>query len=139
MTNLDEMLPTVAKAANTAMLLVLAVGIWYRRRPAVHIPLMLVAFAVDLANVLVVEYVARRQNSQGKGAVEQAADALTQGASALALVHIAVSVLCMLGYVVALFTGIRLYRHGRGRRAHQVNAGIFIVTRLTSYVTSFWM
>jgi len=50
-----------------------------------------------------------------------------------------VSVLCILGYMVALGTGLRLLRRGKGRRAHRVNALVFIITRLSSYVTSFWM
>jgi uncharacterized membrane protein YozB (DUF420 family) len=131
-----DWIPLASKTANTAMLLVLAWGLWNRFRPRRHIPAMLLAFVVDLANVLVIEVYAR---SQGKGAVEQGIEQFTEEGELMQQVHIAVSVLCILGYVVAVATGIRLQRSGKGRSVHRWNAGIFIATRLASYVTSFWM
>ena len=128
--------PVFSKTLNTAMVAVLALGLYHRHRPRFHIPLMLTAFAVDLGNVLMIEVFARRR---GKGAVEQGLDSLSGGGSTLLRVHIAVSVLCILGYFVAVATGIRLYRRGEWRRAHKANAAVFILTRLSSYVTSFWM
>jgi predicted Na+-dependent transporter len=131
-----DWIPLFSQTVNTVVLGVLAVGLYLRHRPSVHIPLMLTSFVVDLGNVLLVEFYAR---TRGKGAVEQGIDSFTEGGRFIEQFHILVSVLCILGYVVAVFTGRRLYRHQRGRKAHKINAAVFVFTRLTSYVTSFWM
>ena len=134
----DESLGLLTRVLNTAMLLVLAAGLAYRFRPRVHIPLMLTAFAGDLVNVFLVEVYSRR-TSEGTGAVEKGIGAFAGESDFLSRFHIIVSVLCILGYMVALATGLRLLRRGTGRRAHRTNALVFIITRLSSYVTSFWM
>jgi hypothetical protein len=120
-----------SRTLNTAMVFVLALGLYLRHRPKLHIPLMLTAFAVDLTNVILIEV--------NRGAVEKAYESMTTGGSFLFKFHVAVSVLCILGYVVAVITGTRLYRRGAWRGPHKANAAVFIVTRLSSYVTSFWM
>jgi hypothetical protein len=134
----NETLGLVTRVLNTAALLVIAAGLAARFRPRIHIPLMLVAFVADLVNVFLVEVYARRSTG-GRGAVEQGIDAFIGEAGLIQRVHIIVSVLSILGYVGAIATGTRLLRRGTGRRAHRVNAGLFLGTRLTSYVTSFWM
>jgi len=131
-------IPLISQAINTAMLLVLVAGLLKRRQPRVHIPLMLVAFIGDLINVVIVEVYARSHGS-GEGAVEQGLGFAQGEGTSLQLFHISVATLCLVGYVVALVTGTRLYRTGRGRKAHKINAGLFIVMRLATYVTSFWM
>lgn len=128
---------TLPRCLNVVGLIIIAAGLAYRFRPRVHIPVMLTAFALDVANVLLVEIYARK--TAGRGAVEQGVSAFTGGGTALQQFHIVVSVLCILGYVVAAVTGTRLYRRGAGRRIHRANAVVFIVTRLSSFVTSFWM
>lgn len=124
---------TLSKVANTATLLGVLHGLWNRRRPRRHIPVMLGCFAVDLANVLVVEFSAR---SRGKGAIEKGMEAFGSEDYLLVL-HIVVSVLMLAGYVVAVFTGVRLYGKGKGRRVHLANAVVFLVMRLANYVTAF--
>jgi len=138
----DETLSLLTRSLNTAMVLVLAVGLYFRYRPKVHMPLMLTAFAVDLANVLIIEL--------GRGAVGQATEAFAAG-DYFSQFHVAVSALSIAGYVVAVVTGVKLYRilttrapndparAQRLRRVHKFNAAIFVVTRLSSYATSFWM
>jgi uncharacterized membrane protein YozB (DUF420 family) len=127
----------LTKALNTAMVFLLAYGIWQRRRPKVHIPVMLTAFAVDLVNVLLVELVARQ--TKGMGAVERATHAIAGEESGILQFHVTVSVLSIVGYVVAVITGTKLYKKGVGRKVHRVNAFIFVAMRLASYVTSFWV
>ena len=133
-----DTLSIATKAINTVIALaVLPYGLANRRRPKVHIPVMLTAFGVDVINVLLVEYFARSRH--GKGAVEQGVAAFSGGGTFLERFHIIVSLLCVLGYVVAGITGRRLYRRGRGRKVHKGNAVIFLFTRYASYITSFWM
>lgn len=137
MLNADT-LSLATKGLNTLIaLLVIPYGLARRRRPKIHIPVMLTAFVVDLGNVLLVEYVARL--GHGKGAVEEGFEALTGSGTALQRFHIIVSVACILGYVAAAITGRRLYRTGSGRWIHRANALVFLFTRYASYITSFWM
>lgn len=126
-----DWIPTFSKAINIVMVCVLAYGLSQRHRPKVHIPVMLTAFIFDLANVLLIEF--------SRGAVEQGIKSFSESGHFLEQFHITVSVLCIIGYVVAVITGTRLYRRGTGRRIHKANAAVFIVTRLSSFVTSFWM
>jgi hypothetical protein len=133
-----ETLSILTRSLNTAMVILLAVGLALRFRPKAHIPIMLIAFAVDLGNVILVEVYARQKN-EGVGAVEKGLATMIEGQALLPMVHITVSILCILGYVVAAITGTLLYRRGILRTAHRWNAAIFILNRLASYVTSFWM
>ena len=141
----EETISILTRSLNIAVVFVLAVGLLLRHRPKNHMPLMLTAFVVDLGNVLLIEL--------GRGAVEQALDAFTSGVYFEAF-HVTVSVLALVGYMVAVVSGMKLYRASRSaagspaanperearlRQVHKVNAGIFIVMRLTSFVTSFWM
>jgi len=140
----EDTISILTRSLNTAMVLVLAVGLKLRYRPTIHMPLMLTAFVVDLGNVLIIEL--------GRGAVEQATEAFGSGAY-FEQFHVLVSALSLIGYVVAVVTGTKLYRASRPasgspgnpdrakklRKVHKVNAAVFIVMRLASYVTSFWM
>jgi hypothetical protein len=133
-----ENLSILTRSLNTAMVLVIAIGLLVRFRPRAHIPIMLLAFAVDLGNVFLVEVVARQRN-EGIGAVEKGISTMAEGEAIIPMVHITVSALAIIGYVVAVITGIRLHRYGTGRRIHKANAAVFIFNRLASYITSFWM
>ena len=68
----------------------------------------------------------------GAGAVEQGFRSLAEDPFSLLNFHILVSTVCIVCYIVAVFTGRKLLKSGlqAGRRAHKVNACVFIVTRL---------
>jgi len=121
----------ISSAFSTVVLVFLAVGLHYRHRRRVHIPIMLGCFAVDLANVVYIEV---RRGAGGKGGTTLG----TAGEWGLQF-HIAVSVLTLLGYAVALYTGIRLWRAHGGRRLHRANAAAFLMARVLNYVTSFYV
>ena len=141
----EETISILPRSLNIAVIFVLAVGLFLRYRPKIHMPLMLTAFVVDLINLLIIEL--------GSGAVEQAVDAFTEGTYFVSF-HVSVSALALAGYVVAVISGTKLYRASglaarlpvadpervrTLRKVHKVNAAIFIVMRLASFVTSFWM
>ena len=141
----EDTISILARSLNTAVVFVLAVGLFLRYRPKIHMPLMLTAFVVDLTNLLIIEL--------GSGAVEQAVDAFAEGTYFVPF-HVSVSALALVGYVVAVISGTKLYRASglvlrlpvadpervrALRKVHKVNAAIFIVMRLVSFVTSFWM
>lgn len=130
-------LPILTRVLSTAAVLIIGAGLVARRNRRVHVPLMLTAGLVDLVNVALVEYHARA--SRGRGAVEQGLSALLQGDQLLREIHVAVSSLCVVSFLVALVTGWRLLRRGRSRAWHRTNAIVFVALRLVSYGTSFWM
>jgi hypothetical protein len=129
-----ENVPWLAKALNTTSLLLLFFGLWNRRRPRVHIPVMVTCIVLDVGNLLLVELT--------RGAIHQALSAIDQAQkpeSWLLYFHFTVSVLFLAGYGVAAASGTKLYRRGRCRRLHKANAVVFLFNRLASYVTSFFV
>lgn len=124
---LEITISDLSKAVGTIGIVIIAVGLRFRRRPRLHIPMMVAAFVIDVANVLVIEL--------NRGAVKQA----LEGGEFLLNFHVSVSVICVVCYVVALITGPMLLKRGTCRTAHKWNACVFIVTRLLNFVTSWWM
>src|SRR5262249_8104254 len=123
--------PLISSLVSTGVMLLLAYGIHRRHTMRVHVPVMLTAFAVDLANVIYIEL--------RRGAVAKAFTTATTGGEWILKFHITVSVLAILGYFLALFTGLRLLTSGRGRRLHRANAVVFILDRVLNYISSFYV
>jgi len=133
-----DALPLIAKIVNTIVVVALGYGIFVRRRPRLHMRVMITCFVVDVINVLVVE-VGARVGADGEGAVEQGMRSFIENTFSLLNFHILVSVAAIVGYVIAVVTGRRLFRTGEGRSRHRKNALVFVVTRLLSFVTSFFV
>lgn len=131
MDQLIENLPLLSKVASTLVMILLVIGLVYRRHTRIHIPIMLSCFALDLSNVLVIEL--------NRGAIRQTMDTVTEVGDWLLKFHIVVSVICVICYPLAVFTGLRLLRRGVHRTSHRLNACVFLVTRVLNYVTSFWV
>ncbi len=113
---------------SSVVLLLLLYGILKRRDRKRHISVMLTAFAIDLGLVLYIEL--------NRGAVEQ----VVEGVSGLLLFHILVSLTVLLLYVALTVFGIRLMQGKPGALWwHRRLAYVFIVGRLTNYITSFWI
>ncbi len=121
----------ISSGVSMGVLLLLAFGIYHRHRPRVHIPVMLVSFVIDLANVILIEV--------RRGAVEKAISTASAPGEWILKLHIAVSVLSLAGYVSAIITGLRLLRKNQGRHVHRVNAAAFIFLRVMNYLTSFYV
>ena len=132
---LSEWISLISQVAGTLVVGLLAYGLWHRRRPRIHMPVMKACFITDLANVALIEV--SGAFLRGQSAVAKGVDATITGGSPLLVFHIAVSLLVLVGYGVAWVTGRRLHRTGRGRRTHRINACVFIPVRLANWVTSF--
>tara|TARA_B100000809_G_scaffold256560_1_gene296719 strand:- start:5058 stop:5393 length:336 start_codon:yes stop_codon:yes gene_type:complete len=98
--------------------------------------IMTTCFVVDLLNVILVEVAARGPGGESPGAVEQGLKSFWNDPVSLLNFHIAVSVISIVCYIIAIRVGRRLFRTGEGRGLHRKNALVFIVTRLASFVTS---
>ncbi len=118
---------TAVQAYSTGVVAVIVLGLALRRRPRVHIPLMLSAFALDLGSVVFLQ-VQRR-------AVQKAASTPTP----LLMVHISFAFLSLVLYAAMAVTGTRLARTGNGRAAHRMLARVFLVCRAGTWITSFFV
>jgi uncharacterized membrane protein YozB (DUF420 family) len=119
-------------ALSTLVLVILALGLWKRHEKNWHIPLMSLAFLMDLALVFWIE-LSRQAVEKVLG---QVPTAYTQESS-FVLFHAGVSLLTLLLYVGLIFTGKKLLHAPEPR--HRLLAAGFVLCRLTNYVTSFWM
>lgn len=113
---------------STLVLILIFFGVMNARKTRIHIPVMTVAFLVDLALVLYIEL--------NRGAIEQA----VEGVGGLLLFHILVSTMVLVLYIVLIALGLRVYRDKPQLIVwHRRLAYLFIVGRLVNYVTSFYI
>ncbi len=110
----------------------ITIGILFHRKLEVHIPIMLSAFVIDVALVLIIEL--------QRHAVETVIDEVAAPSpSAFVIFHACVSLLVILFYIALGITGGKTIIDRSNLPKHKVLAVIFIILRLTNYVTSFWM
>ncbi len=114
-------------AVSTLVLVIIAMGLWVRsRNRALHMRLMVAAFAIDLASVVVIEV--------SRSAVKRVA----RSDMSLIWFHAGVSTLVLVLYVVLLVLGRRLNSGSESsRHAHRRFGIAFCVLRLVNYATSF--
>ena len=117
-------MPTATQWLSIFVCVMLATGVLFRRRRRVHIPLMLTAFAIDLGIVLYLE-IARH-------VIESLVD---RPMTVLLVVHILLSVLVLVLYVVQVVTGIKKAR-GKPVAAHLKVAVVFMICRFGNLATS---
>ncbi|MEK6676217.1 MAG: hypothetical protein AABZ47_11265 [Planctomycetota bacterium] len=99
-------------------------GVAVRRRKWLHIPLMLMAFAIDLGIVIDIEVT--------RGAIAAARAKM----GPLMIVHICISTVVLILYAVQIVTGIQNAR-GKRSRWHKTTGISFVVMRFGNLVTSF--
>ncbi len=122
---------------SSLVLIIIAAGLYFRKRMSLHIPLMLTAFAIDLTLVLVIEI--------QRMAVEKVVGHVAAGTNYFLIFHAAISLLVLVAYAALTYTGSKVYKGmkaGTGKprdiyALHKKFAAAFIVLRLINYVTSF--
>jgi len=119
---------TVFPILSTVVLVLIALGLKYRKVNRLHIPLMLSAFAIDVGMVLWLEF--------NRMAVEK----VMGGVSGLLLFHVVVSIGVVILYVALISTGLKLFKKVTlSPTLHRNLAIAFIIGRLINYVTSFFV
>jgi hypothetical protein len=114
---------------STLVLLLIAAGVYHRKRTRLHLGLMTGAFILDVAMVLWIEIT--------RHAVENTVSP-AHHTSALLWFHIAVSVGVLVAYVWQIQLGRRLLRGLVATRGLHLKLGVtFCTLRLLNYVTSF--
>lgn len=118
---------------STLVLVIIGLGVAFRKRATIHIPLMASAFVLDLALLLYIEFT--------RHAVEKLGETLqTATPDGLLYFHVSVSALTLVLYIVQIMTGIRLFKGGLPNPALHRNYGmLFLTCRLLNYVTSFFV
>jgi uncharacterized membrane protein YozB (DUF420 family) len=113
------------KLLSALVCLVLVIGVLYRRRKRIHVPLMLTAMAIDVGMVLYLEI--------RRGVVESIPK---RPMTPLLAVHVTISVLVLILYGVQVVTG---YRNAKGRRSswHPQIAALLLPLRFANLITSF--
>ena len=120
-------------ALSTLIVLLILVGLWKRKVVKVHVPLMLTAFGLDVALVLWIELT--------RQAIEKfAASVQTPEQHSLLLFHITVSLITIALYTILTILGFKILK-GRTDllKLHRNLGALFLVCRLTNYVTSFFV
>lgn len=113
---------------STLVLVLLTVGIVYRKVNRIHISAMMLAFLIDIGMVLYLEL--------NRAAVEQ----VVEGVHGLLAFHVAVSVLVVLLYIALIVTGMRLFKRITiSTKLHRLLASVFVIGRLINYVTAFYV
>ena len=114
---------------STVVLLLIAAGVYYRKRTRLHLGLMTSAFVLDVALVLWIEIT--------RHAIEKTVSP-SHHIGALLWFHIAVSVGVLVAYVWQIQLGRRLLRGLAAARGLHLKLGAtFCTLRLLNYVTSF--
>lgn len=111
-------------------LLLVVLGLWYRRTPEKHVPLMATAFLIDLLLLVRVElaYHALENVVSGSSGINPS----------LFWTHIIVSTLTGILYCVLIGSGVRLYRgRKQSRKLHFRAAKLFCILKLLNVLTSF--
>jgi len=121
---------------STLVLVILTIALIYRHNRKIHVPLMFIAFAIDLTLVLVIEL--------QRHAVEKVVSQVNY----FTWFHAAVSLTVLVLYGLQIYSGqkitkidksLNLVDYNKTVSFHTKVAGAFILLRLTNYVTSFFM
>lgn len=115
--------------ASSVVLLILGFGLIVRKNRDLHIKVMTTAFVLDVLLVLIIEI--------QRHAVEKV---VTQHLQPILLFHVIVSLLVVVGYVWQVILGRKILANVPNARTwHMYSGAIFMLLRLTNYVTSFML
>lgn len=111
------------------VLCLIFVGVYFRRKRKIHVPIMLSCFVLDMSFVLYLEF----NRHVIKEALERAPESIMK-------LHLLFAISTLLGYGVALVTGRGLLKgNNKLRSLHRINACIFLIARTGVLITSFWV
>lgn len=120
---------------SSFVIILLAIGIINRHKRKIHIPAMTAAFIIDLSLVLIIEI--------QRHAIEN----VIVNRNAFVWFHVIISTLVLVFYIVLAVTGSKMSKLAAGPdfynsklvKIHKYASILFILCRLTNYVTSMFM
>lgn len=120
---------------SSFVIILIAIGFFYRRNRKIHIPAMTTAFIIDLSLVLVIEF------------QRQAIENVIVNRNGFVWFHVIISTLVLVLYIVLAVTGSKMKKIPSGPdlygssviKIHKYASILFILCRLTNYITSMFM
>ena len=116
----------ILKLISIGIVILLVYGITQRFRPKIHIPVMLIAFVLDVALVLYIE-LSRDATGQALG---------WNDLPGIMQIHIFLSTMTVVMYLVQIASGFIRWKKG-GMPYHKHTGIIFMLFRLGNLATSF--
>lgn len=113
---------------NGAILLLIFVGVLFRRQRNIHVPMMVSSCVLDLASVLYLELT--------RGVIGEAIEKIS---SNMMQMHLVFASLTLIGYGIAIYTGRRILKGDSIYKIHRTNAILFLIARSGVFVTSFFV
>lgn len=114
---------------SLAILILIIVGIFYRRRRTLHVRIMSVAMIWDVILILQIEL--------SRSAILKASKAMTN--TTLLNIHVTIAVTTVVFYALMVYTGRRLLAgQVQIRPKHRILGYSTLVLRILTFVTSFW-
>jgi len=113
--------------ASSAVFAILLIGLYFRRKPRLHIPLMLLAFVLDVSLVIYLEF---------------ARSALTTASApphGFVLFHVCLAVITLMLYVIQIISGIFVLIFEVPSTFHRRSACLFFLFRFSTLITSIWV
>ena len=127
-------LSLVLNLCNLAIFIGIIWGTIVHHRVVLHVKIMKICFALDLALLVVVEVL--------RDAIQKAIGITESGDidKTLLYIHIAFAVLTLVFWIMQVITGSKVLKGDRSRLpSHARNAKIFLLLRLATLVTAFML
>ncbi len=118
----------MVKLYSGFVLLLILIGIAFRRKRKIHVPIMVTGLVLDLASVLYLE-ISRHVIME---AFERVPEFLMK-------IHLTLAVLTLSGWAIAFTTGILILSGKQIQKIHKINAAIFLISRTALFITTFWI
>jgi len=126
---LNDNFSEISLGANVFIMVLIVIGVLNRRNAKRHMKIMLTCFVVDMINLVAIEV--------RNAAINKSYEAFLSLENIVLIIHILVSTIMVVCYVIAIYTGRRLYKRGIGRKGHKRNAVVFLASRLANCITAF--
>lgn len=115
------------KILSLGVCLLLLLGVVFRRRPRVHVPLMVTAFLVDIGMLLYIEL------------TRKAIATVVGGPHEFVMVHATISTLVLVAYGFQILSGLKILK-GRARQLnHRYAAVVLLLLRFSNFGTSLFV
>lgn len=114
---------------SACIVILMAVGIYFRRQRSLHVKIMSTAMIWDIILILQIEL--------SRSAILKASKAMS---NAMALnIHVSIAVATVLLYGLMVYTGrAMLYGKNEFRKKHRILGYTTFLMRILTFVTSFW-
>lgn len=121
------------KILSPISVILIALGLVFRRDNSKHIPLMLSAFTVDFILLIWIEF--------ANHAVEKVVDEVqSTSMNGFTIFHASISTVVLVLYGLLIYTGTKVLKdREKVIKLHKILAYLFIIFKLTNFITAFYV